>query len=186
MPLVGGELARGAFDNGFENYGVDILRRYDALLDAANGSYLWYHPDSTPGVSTKETLATDGWGSAAMLNALTEGLAGVVDSSKQYNDVTLSPRWAATNRKEVKVALHYEATGAYFAYNLRFNPDNTISLAWGGKLTKSVHLHLMLPAGFAPHQLLLNGAPLAFTISKVEGSTYLDATLPGLGQLEIK
>ena len=186
MPLVGGELALGAFDNGFESYGADILRRYIALLDAHNGSYLWYHLNGTPGVSNDETLSTDGWGSAAMLNAMTDGLAGVVDSSKQYKDVTLSPRWGSTDRKDVTVALRYAATDAYFAYNLRFNPDNTISLAWGGRLTADVRLHLMLPAGFAPKQVLLNGVPLPFTISRVEGSTYLDAVLPGLGRVEIR
>lgn len=186
MPLVGGELALGAFNNGFESYGVDILRRYNALLNAGKGSYLWYHLDGTPGISNDETLSTDGWGSSAMLNAMTEGLAGVVDGSKQYKDVTLSPRWATTDRKEVTVALHYPATGAYFSYNLRFNSDNTISLAWGGRLTAAVRLHLMLPIGFAPKQLLLNGAPLAYTITNVEGSTYLDAMLPGVGRIEIR
>ncbi|MEO8287397.1 MAG: hypothetical protein ABI670_13310 [Chloroflexota bacterium] len=186
MPLVGGELALGAFDNGFEAYGVDILRRYNVLLDAGHGAFLWYYPDGRPGISTDETTSTDGWGSAAMLNALVEGLAGVVDSSKQYRDVTLAPRWAATDRKVVSAALHYEATGAYFAYNLRFHDDSTITLAWGGKRTEHVRLHLLLPANVSPRQASLNGAPLAFTTSKVEGSTYLDATLPGLGQLEIR
>ena len=47
MPLVGGELARGAFDNGFEAYGVDILRRYHAMIERDGGSYLWYHTDGT-------------------------------------------------------------------------------------------------------------------------------------------
>jgi hypothetical protein len=46
--------------------------------------------------------------------------------------------------------------------------------------------YLMLPAGFAPTQLLLKGTPITFTISKVEGSAYLEAMLPGLGQLKIK
>ena len=86
----------------------------------------------------------------------------------------------------VAAALHYEATGAYFAYNLRFNADSTITLAWGGKITEHVRLHLLLPAGVSPRQASLNGSPLPFTTSKIEGSTYLDATLPGLGQLEIR
>jgi len=42
MPLVGGELARAAFDHGFEAYGVDILRRYFALASEKGESYLWY------------------------------------------------------------------------------------------------------------------------------------------------
>lgn len=186
MPLVGGELARGAFSNGFESYGVDILRRYNDLLDAGHGAFLWYHPDGTPGISSEQTLSTDGWGSAAMLNALTEGLAGIEDSSKLYRDVTLSPRWAATDRADVSVALHYPASNAYFAYNLHLNPNGTISLAWGGKQTRLVSLHLMLPSGFTPQQALLNGSPYSFTLTTVEGSHYLDAILPGLGKLDIK
>ena len=30
-PIVAGELAHGAFEHGFEDYGVDILRRVAAL-----------------------------------------------------------------------------------------------------------------------------------------------------------
>ena len=48
MPLVGGELARAAFEHGFEAYGVDILERYYATGRRAKGeTYLWYFPDGT-------------------------------------------------------------------------------------------------------------------------------------------
>ncbi|MGD8362945.1 MAG: hypothetical protein PVJ04_16075, partial [Gemmatimonadota bacterium] len=40
MPLVGGELAKAAFDHGFEDYGVDILTRYHALISEKQESYL--------------------------------------------------------------------------------------------------------------------------------------------------
>jgi hypothetical protein len=177
MPLVGGELARGAFDNGFETYGVDILRRYYAMILRDGGSYLWYHTDGTPGITSDATLSTDGWGSSEMLGAMTEGLAGVVDNGKLFESVNLSPRWATTDRANVAVALQYPASGAYLAYRLSLNPDNTISLAWGGRYTLSVHLHLMLPHGFTPSLLTANGSPIPFTISTLEGSSYLDAVL---------
>jgi hypothetical protein len=186
MPLVGGELARGAFDNGFEAYGVDILRRYYAMIERDGGSYLWYHTDGTPGISSDATLSTDGWGSSAMLSAMTEGLAGVVDNGKLYEDVNLSPRWAATGSNEVGVALRYPASDAYIAYRLTFNAGNSISLAWGGQYTRSARLHLMLPSGFVPTQVTANGAPVAFTISMVEGSSYLDAVVGPSGLLSIR
>jgi hypothetical protein len=186
MPLVGGELARGAFDNGFEAYGVDILRRYYAMIERDGGSYLWYHTDGTPGVSSDATLSTDGWGSSAMLSAMTEGLAGVVDNGKLYEDVNLSPRWAATGSNEVGVALRYPASDAYIAYRLTFNAGNSISLVWGGQYTRSARLHLMLPSGFVPTQVTANGAPVAFTISMVEGSSYLDAVVGPSGLLSIR
>ncbi|HEY0068956.1 MAG TPA: hypothetical protein VGE04_03215 [Chloroflexia bacterium] len=186
MPLVGGELARGAFEHGYEAYGADILRRYWDLTERTGGSYLWYHPEGNPGLGTPETLATDGWGSAAMLNALTEGLAGVVDGGKLYEDVTLSPRWAATGQKSARVALPYGASGAYFAYDWQLRPDGSITLAWGGRQTDSVKLHMLLPGDIVPGQMLVGGAPVAFSTSKVEGSLYLDAMLPGAGSLEVR
>ncbi|HEX8221174.1 MAG TPA: hypothetical protein VF914_18430 [Chloroflexia bacterium] len=186
MPLVGGELARGAFEHGFEAYGADILRRYWDLTERTGGSYLWYHPEGHPGVSNPQTLATDGWGSAAMLNALTEGLAGVADESKLYEAVALSPRWAVTGQTSARVALSYGASGAYFAYNWQLHPDGSITLAWGGRRTELVKLHMLLPGDKAPQQALVGGAPVTFTTSKVEGSLYLDMPLPGAGSLEVR
>ncbi len=186
MPLVGGALARGAFAYGFEDYGADILRRYWQLLDRSGGSYLWYHPDGTPGIGTTSTLATDGWGSSEMLNALLEGLAGVVDRFKLYREVHLAPAWAVTDRTRAKVTLGYGASGAYFSYTWQRNPDNTIQMAWGGQQTQTVQLHLLLPAGMAaPTRLTVNGQPVNFTLSTVENNAYLDAVLPGTGRLEV-
>ena len=86
MPLVGGELARAAFEHGYESYGVAILRQYAEMVSRDKATYLWYFPDgrnSTAEASTSpEALPTDGWGSGAMAYALIEGLAGVVDRQK--------------------------------------------------------------------------------------------------------
>ena len=100
--------------------------------------------------------------------------------------MNLSPRWAATDRAQVSVALQYPASGAYVAYHLAFNPDNSISLAWGGRYTQAVHLHLLLPSGFAPQEVTANGAQVAFSVSMTEGSSYLDAVLDAAGQLVVK
>ncbi|MEA2574782.1 MAG: hypothetical protein QOH93_2080 [Chloroflexia bacterium] len=185
MPLVGGELARGAFEHGFEAYGADILRRYWDLTERTGGSYLWYHPEGNPGLGTPETLSTDGWGSSAMLNALTEGLAGVVDGSKLYEAVTLSPRWAITSQKSAEVALSYGASGAYFAYNWQLHPDGSLSLTWGGKQTQSVKLHMLLLGDKTPSRVLVGGEAVPFTVSKIEASLYLDVALPGAGSLDV-
>ena len=37
LPFVGGELAHGAFEHGFESYGVDILQRLKAIADRYRG-----------------------------------------------------------------------------------------------------------------------------------------------------
>src|SRR5262249_29808996 len=51
MPLVGGELARGAFRVGAERYGFDILSRYRFLIGETGATYLWYYPAGNPGKS---------------------------------------------------------------------------------------------------------------------------------------
>ena len=42
FPFIGGELARGAFRNGMDTYGVDVLRRLHALLDGHDGQFPYF------------------------------------------------------------------------------------------------------------------------------------------------
>jgi hypothetical protein len=63
---------------------LDILQRYYSLIAGTGGSYLWYYPEGQPGISGPETLATDGWGSSAMLAALIEGVAGITDEATRF------------------------------------------------------------------------------------------------------
>ena len=120
MPLVGGELAKAAFDNGREAYGADILKRYYDMVSKSGETYLWYFPDGTPASVEKSTSPdaqpTDAWGSSAMLYALVEGLAGVTDLESGFRKVRLSPRWreAGVDRAEVEVS--YGASGRKIAY----------------------------------------------------------------------
>jgi len=81
FPLVGGELARASLEHGYEEYGVDILRRYFQMISERGESFLWYFPDgrvsSEESSTSPEATSTDGWGSSAMLYALMEGLVGI-------------------------------------------------------------------------------------------------------------
>src|SRR5207237_10578364 len=117
LPLVGGELSRGAFRVGAERYGFDILSRYRFLIGDTDASYLWYYPAGNPGKSGPETLRSDGWGATAMLAALIEGAAGIEDQSARYQDVRLSPRWsAAADVSAARVVARYAASDGYVAY----------------------------------------------------------------------
>ena len=188
MPLVGGELARAAFDHGRERYGVEQLLRY-AELTRGNETYLWYFPDGRP--STIETSTspdaspTDGWGSTAMLYALIEGLGGVVDASTLFRDVRLSPRWSAAACDEISLSLSYAASGAGFSY--RYTHDaarRTILLAVRAK--SNVAMHLLLPALAHARSLRVNGRPLPHAEVRVEESIYVDARFPVRGKADIE
>lgn len=180
MPLVGGELALAALDHGFEEYGLRQLLKYEELT-RNNETYLWYFPSgkpASPETSTSpDASPTDGWGSAAMLYGLIEGLAGVVDLDVLFRRVRLSPRWVAAGREEAEVSCAYGPSGASVQYTFGHHPGTkTIELEISGKGT--VELHLMLPAGMKAREVSVNGRKAAFTNVRVESSSYVDATIP--------
>lgn len=183
MPLVGGELARGAFSHGYEDYGFDILQRYYSLIAGTNASYLWYYPIGQPGISGAETIPTDGWGSSAMLAALIEGAAGVRDNGVRFSEATLAPRWTGVREVDTaSVTVRYGASDGYVAYRWERLP-NGLRLTWTGS-GEAVDLHLLLPQD-APGriQATLDGQPHDYAIFRVRESRYLDLRTAASGTL---
>jgi hypothetical protein len=181
MPLVGGELARGAFRYGYEDYGFDILERYADLLRRTGASYLWYYP--TGGIApANEYLPTDGWGASAMLGALVEGAAGVEDAGLSFSAAQISPRWPAVPRSPVQsayVVARYAASTGYAAYRWSYTPaakkgvpaQIAVEATGSGQATR---LRVLLPA--AARQVAgvsLNGQPVAPQIEAVGLSRYV-------------
>ena len=185
MPLVGGELARGAFSHGYEAYGFDILQRYYSLIDGTGASYLWYYPVGLPGVSGPDTLPTDGWGSSAMLAALIEGAAGVRDDATLFRQATIAPRWPAVDDVDAAtVVVRYGASDGYIAY--RWQRTTTgVALTWTGS-GDTVKLHLLLPAGVpATLRAAVDGKAVPVTIITIGGSRYADLDGAGSGILTL-
>ena len=177
MPLVGGELARAAFDHGFEAYGVEQLLKYEELT-RNNETYLWYFPDGHPSTvetsTSPEATPTDGWGSSAMMYALAEGLAGVVDRSSLFRDITLSPRWPAAGCRHAEVTMTYAASGKSAGYTYEHDPDRrTIAMEIRGNA--AVRLHLLLPHGARAMTMKVNGRSVRNRTTNVEQSRYVDA-----------
>jgi hypothetical protein len=189
MPLVGAELARAAFEHGFEAYGADILARYYRLVSARGESYLWYLPDGSP--STVETstspdaLPTDGWGSSAMLWALVEGLAGIVDRGRCFDSVSIAPRWVATGVEEAEVSVGYAASGAGVAYSFRARPTG-IEMAIEGD-ARDVACHLLLPEGADVRSARVNARDREFTLTRIGPSRYVDFDflMPETGRAQV-
>ncbi len=177
MPLVGGELAKAAFEHGFEKYGVNTLLRY-AKLSASGESFLWYFPDGKHATVEKSTSpdasSGDTWGSSAMLYALVEGLSGIVDNSKLFRSVRLSPRWEAAESDEAGIRCTYETSGSFFEYSyMHERSQKKIEMQVAGK--SNVALHLLLPNGTRCESVKINGRSARFTNSNVEESSYVDA-----------
>ena len=187
MPLVGGELALAAFSHGFEDYGVDILKRYHALVSEKGESYLWYFPDGTPASvetsTSPEAEPTDGWGSSAMLNALVAGLAGIEDQGRGFDRLRLSPRWVAADVDEVEVGVGYASSGAGVAYTYRRVPEG-IRMAVSTP-SFEVDFHLLLPPGSIPSRVSVGGKETPFVVERIRESRYLDFSSSVLGMVEV-
>lgn len=178
MPLVGGELAHAAFQHGFEDYGVDILRRYYELAIQPGETYLWYKPDGTH-VTYGTFLPTDGWGSAAMLYAFVEGLCGVKDLSKQFESVLFSPKWIAAGVDSAEVSIGYAASEAGFAYTWHGG-----SAYWEYAITgtaQHVHAHILIPEGKDVKSLKVDGKSTDWVVHKIESSSYVDFEIAPVG-----
>jgi hypothetical protein len=147
MPLVGGELAKAALENGFEEYGIGILKQYYKLISENGETYLWYFPDgshSTVETSTSpDATPTDGWGSSAMLDAFITGLAGVHDLLKEFKHLRLTPRWEAAGVSKAEVMVGYPASSAFVKYVYLGLPEY-MKLEIGGS-PEIIDLELSLP-----------------------------------------
>ncbi|GBD94818.1 hypothetical protein BMS3Abin05_02434 [bacterium BMS3Abin05] len=188
FPLVGGELARAAFDHGFEAYGVDILKRYYDLISGTGETYLWYFPDGTPASidtgTSPEAMPTDGWGSSTMLYALFEGLVGIQDLQKLYEKILISPKWAAAGIPHADVQIGYKNSGRSVAYTFDLR-DGQIRLAVQAPRADA-RFHILLPEHHAAKAVFINGRPADFLNTLVEKSPYVDFQTGIKGKTEIE
>jgi hypothetical protein len=185
MPLVGGELARGAFRYGMEPYGFDILRRYATLTELTGASYLWYFPNGSPGIQGPDTLATDGWGAGAMIGALFEGAAGFNDRASCYSDLFLAPRWAADESfREVRAVARYAASDGYAAYRWQ-REERAIRLSLSSS-AEQAYVRVLIPKAVAkqPLRVSLDGAAVPAQIDQSGETPYVSVPVSG-GSAEI-
>jgi len=188
MPLVGGELARAAFEHGFEGYGADILARYHALISRKGEAYLWYFPDGRPSSvdssTSPEAQPTDGWGSSAMAWALLEGLAGVADRGRTFDLIRLAPRWEAAGVDAADVSVGYAASGASVSYRYGRGPRRlTLEIHAAGA---EVEWHVLLPASHRATQARCDGREVPVHNVHVESSPYADGACRVEGQARIE
>jgi hypothetical protein len=176
LPLVGGELAKAAFQNGQEAYAVEILQRLNQIMDLNNRRL----PGcvSQDGTEQAEAVPNE-WGQAAFVSALAEGLAGVVDKSMQFRDVEISPRWYFTDINETNVTIGYGNDGNQVTYDYSFNPaGNRMLITTGGSFERFT-LRVPVPEGRKTATASVNGRKVNVERDVVNGSAY--AVVKGTG-----
>jgi hypothetical protein len=188
MPLVGGELSRAALEHGFESYGVDILKRYFNMISSTGETYLWYFPDGSP--STKETStspeasSSDAWGSSAMLYAFIEGLCGIKDQTKNFQKISIAPRWSAAGVENADVSIEYAASEKSVRYTYVQKKESIeleVECPWG-----DVFFHVLLPKGNEVESIEADGKIVNFKVKTIENSRYADFHLNQIKTVLVK
>jgi hypothetical protein len=122
----------------------------------------------------------DNWAAGAIVYALVEGLAGVVDRDVAYRRATVAPRWPSAGTSEARVVVHYPASDGYVAYEYRHDAvARTILLRLTGS-GETADVHALLPAGVAAAKAVAvdDGGVVAFATSRIEQSAYADFSAP--------
>lgn len=172
-PFTAGELAKAAFNNGYEEYGWDIIQRFTSFMERDKDIYFLYSPED----SSPQDGGPSAWGAAALLSAVDEGLAGIVDADSLYRTIDLSPRFVVTHYTELRYITGYEISHTFV--DLRFvSKENGLRYDIYSKAER-INAHILLPKGKTPAKVLLNGTEIDFKEVHVADSVYADFEVSG-------
>jgi hypothetical protein len=157
---------------------IDLQASADGAIYAAAGLTLADQPlhQKPPAVSFG---GPDNWAAGAIVYALVEGIAGIVDRDVAYRTAGVAPRWAAAGTSGARAVVHYPASDGYVGYDYRHDPARReIALTVTGSGERA-QCHVLLPPGAVAASAVVDGAgqPVAFTTVRVESSTYADFPL---------
>ena len=180
-PFTAGELAKGAFECGYEEYGYDIISRFVDMMERDGKIFFLYSPvDCTP----QDKQGPSAWGAAALLSAIDEGLAGIKDLDTGYKILGFSPRFTVTPYTELRYITGYEKTGAKVDVRfiigdigMRYDIDSP---------AKEVRAHILLPKDKRAGKVFVCGEEVEFENTSVWESHYVDFTARGGRKLSIE
>lgn len=179
-PFTAGELAKGAFNNGYEEYGWDIISRFMELIERDGTAYFLYFPDSSP----QPDGGPSAWGAAALICAVDEGLAGITDMGVNYDEMGFSPKFPVTHYTELRYLTGYEVNKTKVDVRYILKDEGMRYDIYSP--AKTINAHILLPKGKECAKLLVDGKEAAFTTSLVGESKYVDAKLAGDKKVSIE
>ena len=180
-PFTAGELAKAAFNNGYEEYGWDIVSRFMKLVERDGTAYFLYWPDSTP----QPDGGPSAWGAAAMISAVDQGLAGVVDDGVNYDAIYFAPKFPVTYYTELRYVTGYEMNNTLVDVRYILKDEgmryDLLSPA------KTVKCHILLPKNKECKRVFVNGAEHDYQKVLVGDSKYVDfeSVADGMVSVEI-
>ncbi|MFW5835916.1 MAG: hypothetical protein ACOCVK_00745 [bacterium] len=110
------------------------------------------------------------WGAGALTYALVEGLAGVVDADRNFEAVTLSPRWESAGLRRVSATVRYAEGRGYVSYAYR-RSEGAIELDVAASGPRR-RIRVLLPSGTTVVSMSVDGTEVDYELETVEESTY--------------
>ena len=176
-PFTAGELARAAFENGYEDYAWDILCRFNALMERDGTVYFLYSTDGQRALGGGPSA----WGAAAFMNAVDEGLAGIVDCDSLYREIRFSPRFPVTHYKELRYITGYECSHTFVDVRWTLSEEGMRYDLYAKEAV--IHAHILLPKGKSCSAVIVDGQPAEFTFERIRDSVYVNFEAAGKRQI---
>lgn len=168
-PFTAGELAKAAFNNGYETFGWDIIQRFINLTKRDGTIYFLYYPDLTP----QPDGGPSAWGAAALISAVDEGLAGINDVGVNYDEIFFAPKFPVTHYTELRYLTGYEVSGTKVDVRYILTDDGMRYDIYSP--AKKIRAHILLPKGKGCRKLLYNGSEIDFGTEMIGSSEYVNA-----------
>lgn len=118
------------------------------------------------------------------MNAIDEGLAGVVDKDCLYKVIDFSPRFVVTHYTELRYFTGYECTERFIDIRFIINEQgmryDVLSKA------EQINAHILLPKGKTCKELYVNGEKTNFINNRIADSNYVDVSVKGEKHLKFE
>lgn len=172
-PFTAGELSKAALNNGYEEYGWNIIKKFIELAERDGTVHFLYCKDLSP----QPEGGPSAWGAAAFISAVDEGLAGICDMGINYDEILFSPKFPVTDYDELRYVTGYEVSGAKVdvRYILK---DNGMRYDITSP-AKKIKAHILLPKEKTCSKLLINSIEDNYDIVNVGSSQYIDFDIFG-------
>lgn len=170
-PFTAGELAKAAFNNGYEEYGWDIIQRFIKLAERDGTTYFLYDTDGKP----QPEGGPSAWGAAALVSAVDEGLAGINDVGVNYDEIFFAPKFPVTHYTELRYLTGYEVTKAMVDVRYILTDEGMRYDVYSP--AKKITAHVLLPKDKICSGLWIDGYNTEYKIATIENSNYVDFEL---------
>ena len=167
-PFTAGELCKAAFNNGYEEYGWDILQRFMKIIERDGKAYFLYYPDSAP----HPDLGPCAWGAAALISAVDEGLAGIFDKGVKYDEIYFAPRFPVTYYKELRYITGYEVSGTKVDVRYIIKDEGMRYDVYSP--ANKIDCHIYIPKDKTVKKVIVDNKEVKFNLTKTGESVYAD------------